>query len=151
MYHGGLSKDDGRMKHGLYSDNAGDVLREKIQHAKKADVESMEDEINLMRAVTSKMAEGLDTTNPEEIERMVNLLDKVARNIERLHKIRYGEKNTITVQEVDVFVSIVMDAIQKNFERCKNADQLIEVIGTQLDKATEGALDEPADSRGGRR
>lgn len=134
-------ENDGRMKHGLYSQNAPEALREKIEHARESgDVENLEDEIHLMRAALDRLSEDFGTMPPEELERLVKMSSKVARNVERLHKIRYGEKNTITVQQVDQFVEVVRSTIRDEFDRCNSARELINAIGVKLQDVTAGAL-----------
>lgn len=151
-HHGGLSGDDDRVTHGFYSENMGEVLREKIETVREADIESIEEEIYLMRALLANVVEGMsDDQLADAAPELIDQADKVTRNIERLHKIRYGEKNTITVQEVDVFVSVVMDAVQENFERCENAEEMLDVIGDRIAQTTGEALEEPANTRGGHR
>jgi hypothetical protein len=134
-FHGGLQDGDGRLTSGLYSENAPDVLADRIQQARESvDVEDLEEEIHLMRAALDRLTESFDTLPPDEIERLVKVASKVTRTVERLHKIRYGEQQTIRLEEVDQFVSTVQDTIRREWENCETAEEMIEAVGETLER-----------------
>lgn len=134
-YHGG--RGGGEITHGLYAKEISDQIKAKYEDAKNTDIESMADELAMMRATVKNAVEKMeDSEIAEHAPKIIDMLDKVSRNVERLHKILYGEKHTVRIEEIDVIVGVIIKTVDEVYDETDTSEELLDELESAIQRAT---------------
>lgn len=105
------------MKHGLYSRYTTNRLAELAARFREdPDLLSLRDAIALQQAIITDLLrqnEGSEGIDPETAALLVNLTERIGRNIERLAKIEQGEKYVLQVEDVQKVVRQVVAILEQ--------------------------------------
>jgi Zn-dependent oligopeptidase len=124
-------------EHGLYAKEISDQIKAKYEDAKNTDIESMADELAMMRATVKNAVEKMeDSEIAEHAPKIIDMLDKVSRNVERLHKILYGEKHTVRIEEIDVIVGVIIKTVDEVYDETDTSEELLDELESAIQRAT---------------
>jgi len=119
--HGGSTP----VKHGLYSKYTKGILADRIEELKNDPaLTDLREHIALMTALLTDRLEANPQLTEETAQGLITIAEKLTRAIERWHKVTYGEKFILQVEQVQTLIEQITVIIRQEVQDAEIVERI---------------------------